>query len=418
MQLTEGVVRDIYDKLVFKAKLFIHKGKTEKALLYTHLAAYTSHTFFLHNYFDLQLETIVKQLSLKIHKVPQYDVKNSSVRCVMLDSLSTLKGGLTTQYIRAIASAGWSLLYITERPLKSKRHIALYKEILKFSNITILEVPTHLHGDLRFQYVYDKVVEYNPSKLYLHLSPYDPFFSAISYAIPNEITKFYIDYTDHSLALGSGSADYFFEFRSKGCSASIKYRGINKDHIFLHPCYPIMDNEPFVGLPDICKGKIIILSGGSYWKIIDEDDTYIKLAAGILKKHKNVVILFPGGGEKHYISKRLSEHKIEDRFILLPWRKDICQLFERCDIYFNTYPNGGGLMSQYAAHHSKPILSYHPVGDGPNPVETLVCQIRHTKISQYGISDFMCEADKLIEDIEYRKQQGNLINSCVFGKSK
>lgn len=417
MQLTEGIVKNVYNELVIKAKLQIHKNKTEKALLYVHLAAYTSHTFFLHNYYDQQLEDIVVQLSTRIHKVPEYVVtNNNAVRCVMLDSLSTLKGGLTTQYLRAIVSAGWHLLYVTEQPLKSSRHFSLYKELQSYSNITILEVPTNLKGNEKLQYVYDQIVKYNPSKLYLHLSPYDPFFSAVSYALPCEIIKYYIDYTDHSLALGIGSADYIFEFRNKGCSASVKYRGIDKERVLLHPFYPIIDKEPFGGFPEICKGKIIILSGGSYWKIIDKDDTYLNLASQILKKHKNAVILFPGGGEKHYINKRLAEYKIEDRFILMPWRKDICQLFEKCDIYFNTYPNSGGLMAQYAAHYSKPILSYQPIENGPNPVETLVCQIKYIQISQYGISDFMSEADKLIEDYEYRMLKGSQINSCVFGQ--
>ena len=33
-------------------------------------------------------------------------------------------------------------------------------------------------------------------------------------------------------------------------------------------------------------------------------------------------------------------------------------VFENCDIYLGTYPICGGLMSQYAAMHAKPILAY------------------------------------------------------------
>lgn len=38
-------------------------------------------------------------------------------------------------------------------------------------------------------------------------------------------------------------------------------------------------------------------------------------------------------------------------------RHDINEVFKHSDIFLNTYPIGGGLMTQYAAANSKPILS-------------------------------------------------------------
>lgn len=413
MALTEQLIRDTYQKLKDKANIYLSKGNIQKGELYTHLAAYTNYSFWL-SYYDGEMEQLLRKASNSIHQ--GNDVKNIPGRCVLLDSLSRYRGGLTVQYVKAIMAAGWDLLYITEQEMTAPHHVELLNFLKQYKNITVREVPKKLKGAERLQYVYDQVVTYKPERLYLHSGSSDVLFPSVCYALPSQIQKFYADMADHGFRMGMHSCDYLFQFRSLGCSIAVRERDMAPERILYLPFYPMMDEKEYKGLPKECDGKVVILSGGIYWKIVDQEDTYFKLCRQILELNSQAVIVYPGTGDATYVQNKLKEYGIEKRFLLLGWRDDISELFRHCDIFLNTYPHGGGTMSLYAAHLKKPILSYEPDGNRPNPIEKFICQKDTCKVSSIGEDEFLSEAKLLVENESYRENKAEQAYNCVMSE--
>lgn len=413
--LSEPLIRDTYQKLKKRAHQFFDKGNVRKGLLYTHLAAYTNYEFWL-SYYDDEIEKLAqkaaKTIISKVYKADDI-IKG---RVVLMDSLARYRGGLTVQYVNAIMSAGWELLYITEQEMQVPDHCELYNFLSKQKKIKILEIPTSLKGINQLQFVYDNIIDFCPEKVFLHITTSDVLFTAVSYALPNVIQKYFIDLADHGFRIGVQSCDYAFEFRDLGCSILTQYLNFPKRRIFMLPFYPVLDNLEYKGLPSQCEGKIKILSGGIYWKIVDKDDTFFRLCQKLLQQNSNAIILFPGSGDPSYVKNKIKEYGLEDKFLLLGWRNDISELFRNADIFLNTYPHGGGTMSQYAAHNKIPILSYRNPGPATTFVENFVCQLRQTKISSIGEAVFLEEGRKLINNIDYRKEKAERVYSCILNQ--
>ena len=416
MALTEEKIRKTYNALKEKAQNYLERGRIHKSLLYTHLAAYTNYSFFLSCY-DEDLENIVKRIGELVRNTDS-DIRPVKNRCVMLDSLARYRGGLTVQYIKAITSAGWELLYVTQQEMDAPHRTELRNFLAGLDNVTVYEVPTNKKGLERIQCVYNTIMEYRPERLYTHLNAYDAYLSAVAYAVPHTVLKFTIDITDHAFLLGFNAGDYSFEFRKLGCSLAEKYKKWSKDKMLMLPYYPIVDNVPFLGFPNGIERKVKILSGGIYWKIIDNDDTFFKLVKRILDENPDTVVLYPGSGDPEVVKDKIVEYGLENKLILLGWRNDLSELFRHSDIYLNTYPHGGGTMTQYAAHLHKPLLNYCPEEGCDNPVECFVCQVKEAKISSYGVEEFVAEANRLIRNVEYRKQKADEVYECVLGEER
>ena len=417
MAITENLIRQTYNKLKTKANSYLNKGNIHKALLYVHLASYTDHTFFL-SYYDDELEEILKRVADRIDMSKNHNINLNKNRCVMLDSLARYRGGLAVQYINAIASSGWELLYVTCQEINAPQRKELKDFLNNIPSVTVLEVPKHLEGLAKLQYIYDGILSYSPSKLYCHLNAYDAYFSTIAYSLPDNIKKFMINITDHASQLGFCSCHYSFEFRELGCSISAKHRGFNIDRLLYLPFYPVLDNLPFKGLPSICQSKKIILSGGRYFKTVDAQDTFFKLIKKVTDIHTDTVVVFPGSEDDYLIREKIKIYNLEDKLILLGWRDDICELFRHADIFLNTFPHGGATLAQYAAHLHIPILSYCPQEGCVNPVECFVCQCDHATVSSVGEDVFVEEASRLLSDKEYSRRKAQATYNCVLGIEK
>lgn len=411
MALTEQLIRETYQKLKDKANIYLSKGIIQKAELYTHLAAYTNYSFWL-SYYDEEIEHLLKATSECIKQ--RDNTSSHSGNCVMLDSLARYRGGLTVQYVKAIIAAGWNLLYITEQEMNAPHHSDLFSFLSKYEQVTVVEIPKSLNGKDRLQYIYDLIMDYGAERVYIHSASTNVLFPIICYALPKTIEKFYVDMADHGFRMGMDACDYVFQFRSLGCAIAIKERRIAQERILYLPFYPVMDETEYHGLPKQCEGKIIVLSGGLFWKIVDNDDTFFVLCKRLLEQNPQVVLVYAGGGDATFIEEKLKEYSIEDRFLLLGWRDDICEVFRHCDLFLNTYPHGGGTMSLYAAHLLKPILSYMPDIKCSNPIELFVCQKDYYSVSSIGEEEFLTESQRLIEDKVYRQYKATKTYNCIM----
>ena len=188
------------------------------------------------------------------------------------------------------------------------------------------------------------------------------------------------------------------------------------------PFYPADDGIPFAGFPPECTDdKLIVFSGGDYYKTLDEGRTYWRLVKRLLDTYPQIVFLFatkniPEGDAE--IKRFIADNNFEDRFLYIKFRPDINQVFEHCDIYMGTCPTSGSLMSQLAALHSKPILQYYAPGTPDDETEQAICINTHFPISCYTEEAFLAEADRLIVDLQYRRSQGKQLRKAMMQKEQ
>ena len=414
MFLTESKIKKLYSEYKKKGTELYQKNKLPLSLRYWQAAAYTAYTFYLEDT-DAEIEEGLHRFSEQIDTKHVADC--SSDRCVFYDAHSNDKGALTQQYIRAIFEAGWKMLYITEKPKPDSKFLPILKELEQHSDrVTIQYLPSQIIGKERLQLIYDSVVNWGGDKLFMHLYPWSVYAVATFQVLPSSITRYHINHTDHTFWAGVSCVDYNFEFREYGCNVSFHHRGIDASKLLLMPFYPIESDDAFIGFPFDTEGKIIVFSGGGYYKTFDEHDTYLHICKNLIDADPRVNIVYAGLGDKIDFQNRLLKNGITERFHLLGFRKDLSAIYEHSDFYLNTYPINGGLMCSFAAMHAVPILAYY---SGENVrAESIVCQIGNVEISSSSIGELTDKAKSLFDDEDKRRAYGESIRACSIMHSQ
>lgn len=323
---------------------------------------------------------------------------------------------LALQWMNALSKTGKKILYVTSQfSLDGTRNISILPEIEKLPNVIVDVVPDGNYFE-RANYLYCSLVKFKASKVILHKAM-NSLVQLPLCVLPKEIKVYNINLGDQFFWLGVRHVDYNCEFRNFGASVSIQRRGFKKEQLLMIPFYPANENRPFEGFPDGCEGKLVIFSGGDYYKTFDKYGTYWRLVKQILDKHKDVVFLFatkrnPKGNES--ILDFIQKNKFEDRFYHISFRRDVFQVFAHCDIYMGTCPISGSLMSQLAAINAKPILQFYPQGTPDDETEQAICINDKFQISYQSEEEFLEEADRLIDDAEYRKNQGKRLKAAMM----
>lgn len=413
MTLTQDTVREIFIKLKKKARDCYNRGRFDSSLKFLKAACHTAYTFYI-GFTDSDIEDMLRGMSEKILKKAY---NGGTSRCVFYDTFSQDSQGLTMQYVDAIIAAGLEMLYITEFGLDDPRSVLLKKTLAEYSKAKVITVPSNKRGMAKAQFIYDAIMDYAPDKLFMHILPRAAEAVTAFYVLPKEITRYQINLTDHTYWAGQGCMDYIFEFRDYGASLSVGRRGFTESQVLLLPYYPMMKKTEFYGFPKESEGKVKIFSGASYYKIIDENDTFFKLNKSILDANPNAVTLFAGGGDTALLNRLIEKYGLQGRFIPIGQRNDIFECYKHSDIYLSSYPLGGGLMAQYAAHSSLPILALaNPASSGK--IEEMVCQKRVVDITFNRMEDLVVEATKLINDEDYRKSRGLEMRACVIDEQE
>lgn len=409
MILTKEYIHLLYAQFKKKAADAISKRKYDTALKFLSAACHTAYTFYI-GFRDDEIEDMLKKISGKI--VKGESVELSQDRVVLYDTFSQDSQGLTMQYLDAIIASGKELLYVTEFNLDDPRSKLIKQTLLSYAKAEIVSVPSNLKGLKRVQMIYDTIAGFKASKLFIHIKPGAVCAVGAFYALPKEITRYQINLTDHTYWVGVGCMDYIFDWRQYGALLSTKYRGFRKEQIFMLPYYPMMKETPFDGFPKETDGKVKIFAGASYYKIIDENDSFFKINKAILDANPQAVTIFAGGGNRQILDERIEKYGLTGRFIPIGQRNDIFQCFKHSDIYLSTYPLFGGLMGQFAAHAGLPILALQRPEGGL--VEECVCQKTDETISFPDLKSLVEEASRLVRDESYRHQQGERMKNCVI----
>jgi hypothetical protein len=405
---------EIIKKMAFQE---FEKGNIEKSLEYIDHSTTLAQQFNW-IYADEELENLLKKISdsIFINKIVDYQpIKN---RVVVYDDFC-LSFVLVLQYINALLKNNFEVLYITGRKISDSTKYTNIIEYLNntFPNLKIEIIPQSKDRIKRVKQIQEKILAYQPSKLFLHIFA-NSICIPVLYNLPVGITKYIINLADQTFWLGSKAIDYSFEFRTFGATVSFEKRGLLKSQLLYLPFYPFLDSISFQGFPDFPKNKIIVFSGGDFYKTVDPNFTYWKLIKSLLLSNPDVIFLFATkvetGNVQNFIESFIKKNNFEDQFKYIGFRKDINEVFKRCDIYIGTCPVSGSLMSQLAAFHSKPILQFYLPETYDEETESAICHNCYTQISFTDKNKFLAEASHLIKDANYRLIRGKEINKCLI----
>lgn len=323
---------------------------------------------------------------------------------------------LALQWMTALSKTGKRILYITtELSFDGGKDKSILHVIEKLPNVTVDIVPDESLFD-RSNYIFNSLIRFKASKVILHKAM-NSLVQLPLCVLPEDTEVYNINLGDQFFWLGTHHIDYNIEFRPFGASVSVQRRGFKKDQLLMIPFYPANENRPFEGFPPGCDGKLVIFSGGDYYKTWDKEGTYWNLVKEILNKHKDVAFLYAIKSNPQNttrIDEFIRKNRFEGRFIYIERRQDIYQVFSHCDIYMGTCPISGSLMSQLAAINGKPILQYYAPGTPDDETEQALCIYDKFKISFDSEKDFLEEADRLINDAEYRDKQGSRLKAAMM----
>lgn len=351
MLLTKKKIISDFNYFKNRANYYFKKNNIEKSVKYCTLAAVIGYRFCF-KFYDDELENTVQNIGFKVLG-NSIKFNREANKIIFFDSFAADNKVLTQQYLRAIFSWNYELLYVTTqkeigKDILNELHTYKKSEILIIGGSSFTE---KLKNTAR------AIQKFAPSITFLHFTPSDILGISLWSQIKS-CDRFFVNLTDHSFWLGKNCLDYSLEFRKCGAVLSEKYRKILSPKILLQPYYPLLSTIPFQGFPVETKGKTIAFAGANYYKIFDKNLVFLNLIKEVLYQNDNLLFLFAGMGNDKPIRRFIKDNKLNDKFILIGHRDDIGEVIQKIDIYVNTYPVMGGLMCQYAANYRKPIIGF------------------------------------------------------------
>ena len=414
MRATPKEIQQAYNGFKDLTKKYLDAREVNKAVWFMDCCAVLAQQFNW-IYVDDELELMEKCIGESLLPHPATDYETDPERVVLFDDFCATFI-LAVQYLEALSTMGKKVLYITSNNRRSKVTQTFFDRVSRIPNVEILKVKGGRYFSDEIVSIYNAVMDFHPSKLLLHIRANSKIVPVL-HVLPPQITKYLINLADQTFWLGARAIDYCIEFRPFGVTVSLEKRGLKREQLLMLPFYPVKDPNPFQGFPEESNGHLTIFSGGDIYKTLDKRRTYWKLVKMILDKYPDVVFLFatkhnPMGSAA--ISKFISDNHFEERFVYVGFRPDIYEVLNHCDIYMGTFPASGSLMTQLAAINGTPILQYYYPGTPDDETEQALCINDKFQISYQNIQEFMQEADRLITDADYRKQQGERIKRAMI----
>ena len=414
LRLSLNDIKNAYRGIKAHAIRAYKDGDYERSMQYVRHCATIAQQFNW-IYADDELENLLKEISTKIVPSPTSYIPNEN-RVVLFDDFC-LSFILALQYLEALVVAGKEVMYLTlsQRDERYADIISTIKE--KYPTVKIVSVTQQSIIKTSVE-IYNEIMSFAPQKVLFHMTANSLAFPSI-YALPQSIDTYIINLADQTFWLGAKAIKYILEFRQFGVSVSQQRRGILPHQQLLVPFYPIVDDNPFQGFPKECteKGKVLIFSGGDIYKVLDEKRMYWHLVKRLLDSFPEVIFLFATKEDNlgmQFLQKFIKDNHFEGRFIYTKFRPDINEVMAHADIFMGTCPVCGSLMSQLAARNATPILQYYYPGTPDDETEQAICINEQFAISFQDEELFMQEAEKLIKDVTYRKQQGERMQKAMI----
>lgn len=361
-----------------------------------------------------ELDELIRDASFKLG-VDVCESRGNLQKVVFIDYFAWDNKGLTEQYISALIDMGVDLLYINLNEGKDFKGGRILK-FLDANGCKVVFLSKRDSAKAKIFSSYQAINSFSPSRIFFHTAPWDVVSPALCCFFPNMI-KLNINITDHAFWLGATTFDYVLNFRGYGSDISIRQRRMRADQQLLAPMYPIIPDAKLTILPFKKKrGDTILVTGGAFYKVIDEDFRYLSLMASVLNENPHAFLYFIGSGDSSYIKSFISRNKLGDRFFLIDERKDFLEVLKASDIYIGTYPVGGGLMTQYCALAGLPFVALTGAEDTADKLLS-VLSIKPEYRTLFESSDeCRVEINRLISDVEYRRLRALDFHRCAPSK--
>lgn len=388
-----------YNKAILLSEKSLHQGNLNRAIKFIQIAAEWMYNYNI-CYADDRIEKIILNISQNF-LMPKVTRKREK-KIVFCDSFAMDNRGLSLIYVKALIKRGYDILFITYK--KNDNTMSRIKKELEkrpLSKVVLLE---ECDKDRRFVELADKIVEFEPSRILLHITPWDVDFLILCHLFHGVLERYIINITDHAFWLGKSAIDYCIEFRSYGYSISRKERRIEDGKLLVLPYYPAKTEQEFQGLPFSLEGKKMIFSGGSLYKT-SGSHIFWDIVKYILKNYSDTVFVYAGSGNTDEMQRFIQKNRFEERFYHISERLDLDEIMKRCYFYLSTYPICGALMAQYAVSNGKIPVTFT---DGKNlcdEVDSFFINTNGEKLSFYNQQELYKEIDKMLTDSEYLSEQ-------------
>lgn len=366
-------------------------------------------------YTDVDLESVIFSSSRKLYPITKIVSQPENRSITFIDGFCYDNRCLTQQYLSAIARSGVKLQYIS---LSTNTIGADIECMLNSMGAEIVRIPNRKYSVVSDgSLIIRAIADFKPSKLLFHIWPWDVAPIIAGHAIYG-IPKYNVNLTDHAFWLGKSLFDYNLEFRHFGELISLQKRGFKADQIIRMPYYPILPkSNKFLGFKDVPQDAVKIFCGGNEYKFIGDDDAFFKIMEILLDISPKIHILVAGINYNSIFFSKVKKMRNCERVHNVGFRKDINEAFRHSDIYLDSYPFSGGLMSQYAGVNSLPIISLTNPMTG-NAINDVICQKFKATKACNSLEELEEYAKLLIEDEEFRRSEGKKCNSAMISEDE
>ncbi len=407
-----------YSVYAEKLKSVIRKNKNknfEKAM--AAIAAFASLSYEWNQfYIDDEIENIICDISdemlgnLKEDETWSCDGNNI---VLFYDGFGLDTRGLAAIYAKALVQLGYEVVWVTTDKARDK--IPTIEEFLKKGNSKIVFLDMEKSYTRHIEELNQQFQKYKPARAFFYTTPDDVSAEITFYHYRNRVMRYMINLTDHTYWIGLHAFDYCIEFREYGAGISKVQRGVPAEKIVLLPYYPLVDKSvKFQGFPFDAEGKKVLFSGGSLYKTIGGDNKFYKIVSEVLDENKDTMFLYAGSGDDSEL-RRLSA-QFEGRVSHIQERKDLFALMEHVDVYLNTYPVIGGLMTQYAAVAGKPPLIL--TDTGKQDFSGILIDQKNAGVEFDSVDAVIDEINHLLNDKAYRLRRADEIRKSVPSEKK
>lgn len=396
------------------ANSFYKKGDMDSMFECLHYACAIMHCFQI-QLSDMDIENLLRKAAEHLIGDTEYEVKNNKEIIMMYDSLGVDSIALSMQYVSALTKLGVPFVYVFD----GKQDLAeqIIRTVSNSFNGEIIIVNKNLNYCEKFNFLYDCIHNVKPKYALLHMDNKDVVGAAI-WSCVTGVSRYFVNHGDEQFWVGNNSMDYLICFRDMGANTAIQYRGISPQKIVILPYYPVESDVMFQGWEfEIPNDSVLLFSGGRFKKIYGENNEFSKMVAHILKENNNAFFIFAGNGDAQPFIDELKLENVLERCKIIPYRKDLSNLMKHVDIYLGTYPQSGGLMTQYAAKAGIPIVERDCMVGGVS--EDLLPKLdSDIRITYQSLEEYYSVINALIASKERRLMIGHKIQAGVISKEE
>lgn len=406
-------VDSVISKFKRIAKSDIEKKKYNQALAAISCSAELLYTFN-QKYVDDELENLTSEagneLKVKYNRA-NYSKRENSDTILVYDGFGLDTRGVILMYLNALGIDGYSVCYVTNEDVRGS--IPTIKNICQkyHHKILYINMSDYEKSVCQLSEIFEKE---KPRSAFFYTTPYDSAASAAFHMYEGLCNRYLIDLTDHAFWLGKCANDYFLGSREMSAYLEHYERKIPRQKCIKLGVNLLTESiNDHSGLPFDVETTRYIFSGGALYKTLgDENNTFYRIIAHILKNHADIKFIYAGNGDDSELKKIITE--FPDRAFHIEERKDFFYIIQHCTLYINTFPMFGGMMMKYAAlAHKLPITLKHGSDSDGLLLNQDKCRIEYNSYEKL-VEDVDC----LLDDAEYLRNRERLLDGSVITEER